>query len=128
MSITEKGYNYPIKIKIALAKNIQLVWQYHYTTYFVKYQVVCKKMHLGLCPGQYFNTLRLEIKIGIRPTGYTPCELPFLKRHTSCFVSPWRNTRGAICARLACASTDSLALDYVACGSFGRSKIAPKGA
>jgi len=28
----KKGYNYPIKIKIALAKNIQLVWHYHYIT------------------------------------------------------------------------------------------------
>ena len=35
---TTKGYNYPIKIKTALAKNIQLVWQYHYTTNFAKYQ------------------------------------------------------------------------------------------
>ena len=29
----KKGYNYPIKTKIALAKNIQLVWQYYYTPF-----------------------------------------------------------------------------------------------
>ena len=32
IDVTTKGYNYPIKIKIALARNIQLVWQTNYTT------------------------------------------------------------------------------------------------
>jgi len=38
MSMTEKGYNYPIKIKIALAVIIQLVWHYQYNTFFSKIQ------------------------------------------------------------------------------------------
>ena len=70
-------------------------------------------------------TSRVE---GAGPTGYTPCELRRLRRRcfALCIVS--RCAHGAICARLACASTDSLALDYVACGR-GRSVLAqaPKG-
>ena len=34
----KKGYNYPLKIKIALAFVIQLVWHYYYTTIFCKIQ------------------------------------------------------------------------------------------
>ena len=39
MSMTKKGYSYPIKIKIAPAQIIQLVWQYYYTTFWRKIQV-----------------------------------------------------------------------------------------
>ena len=42
---------------------------------------------------------------------------------TSCLRHLRCRTRGAICARLACASTDSLALDYVAFGSTGRAVL-----
>ena len=51
------------------------------------------------------------------PTGYTPLRRKAFRLwcYAPCSVSP--NRRGAICARLACASTDSLALDYVASGS-----------
>ena len=48
------------------------------------------------------------------PTGYTPCELRLLKKAALRALHRSRCARGAICARLACASTDSLALDYVA--------------
>ena len=64
----------------------------------------------------------------ILPTGYTPCELCLLaKKAALCaYASLARCARGAIFARLACASTDSLALDYVASGSnrSGRSTTA----
>lgn len=40
----EKGYSYPLKkTKIALAKIIQLVWQFYYITFFVELQVFLKK-------------------------------------------------------------------------------------
>ena len=74
--------------------------------------------------GQYTLALRLVSQLpdlrarcaNLGPTGYTPCEP---RGH---FVSDiaMRCAHGAICARLACASTDSLTLDYVASGSTGR--------
>ena len=48
-----------------------------------------------------------------------PARPPLSRRHfVLCCAT--RNACGAICACLACASTDSLTLDYVACGSTGR--------
>ena len=42
--MTKKGYNYPIKIKIALASIIQLVWQDNYTILVRKSKGVNKKV------------------------------------------------------------------------------------
>ena len=62
------------------------------------------------------NIPRLAAIIATIPTGYTPCEP---RGHLVSDIA-LRCAHGAICAWLACASTDSLTLDYVASGSTDR--------
>lgn len=81
---------------------------------------------VGILPGEemvYAGIATSVISTNIPPSGNT-VDRPviLLASHTSarwhyvlCFVS--RSARGAICTRLTCASTDSLAFDYVASGS-----------
>ena len=62
--MTEKGHNYPIKIKIALATDIQLVWHLYYTTTFVKYQYPIRKIKKS--QRDWLTLLNVKLKLIIK--------------------------------------------------------------
>ena len=81
---------------------------------------------------QYTSPCRLQASLTRSAAGMRTLDRPVILLVSSKSISSWTRcayanrkicAHGAICTRLACASTDSLVLDYVAFGSTGLVKV-----